>query len=135
MSDLVLLAGGSVTMTHHVTGTYFMCNDWHDGIGNHTQTWAQDPFAKDNTSHRWFQRQNADGTVRIESYANRRCLTAGANPPDVVTLREGTDSLSQHWRLVSTRSGATTSTWSRSCIRAMPWPSPTTSRATTGWSV
>lgn len=77
MSDLVLLAGGSVTMTHHVTGTYFMCNDWHDGVGNHTQTWAQDPFAKDNNSHRWFLRQNAEGTVRIESYANHRCLTAG----------------------------------------------------------
>ncbi|MGW0423877.1 hypothetical protein [Streptomyces sp. NPDC003015] len=83
-------------MTHHVTGTYFMCNDWHDGVGNHTQTWAQDPFAKDNNSHRWFLRQNADGTVRIESYANHRCLTAGANPPDTVTLREGTDSLNQH---------------------------------------
>ncbi|MFJ8469797.1 RICIN domain-containing protein [Streptomyces swartbergensis] len=101
MSDLVLHAGGSVTMTHHVTGTYFMCNDWHDGVGNHTQTWAQDPFAKDNNSHRWFLRQNADGTVRIESYANHRCLTAGANPPDTVTLRERTDSLNQHWRLVS----------------------------------
>ncbi|EFL29531.1 predicted protein [Streptomyces viridochromogenes DSM 40736] len=36
LTDLVLLAGGSVIMTHHVTGTYFMCNDWHDGVGNHT---------------------------------------------------------------------------------------------------
>ncbi|CAM5651669.1 hypothetical protein SALBM135S_05128 [Streptomyces alboniger] len=103
MTDLILLAGGSVTMTHHVTGTYLMCNDWHDGVGNYVQTWAADPFAKDSTSHRWLLRQNADGTVRIESYANRRSLTTGANPPDLVTFQERSSSLSQHWRLVADR--------------------------------
>ncbi|MEV5989353.1 hypothetical protein AB0L85_30985 [Streptomyces sp. NPDC052051] len=105
MMDLLLHAGGSVTMTHHVTGTYFMCNDWHDGVGNHTQTWAQDPFAKDNTSHQWHLRLNPDSTVCIESHANRRCLSTGANPPDLVTLQEPTDSLNQHWRLVQHAEG------------------------------
>ncbi|MFD9903724.1 RICIN domain-containing protein [Streptomyces sp. NPDC059063] len=100
MTDLMLLAGGSVTLTHHVTGTYFMCNDWHDGVGNHTQTWAEDPFRKDSTAHQWYLRLHSDNTVRIETFANRRCLTTGANPPDQVTLQERKDSLTQSWRLV-----------------------------------
>ncbi|MET9520736.1 hypothetical protein [Streptomyces sp. NPDC002994] len=102
MPELILLAGGPVTMTHHVTGTYLMCNDWHDGVGNHIQTWAEDPFHKDSTSHRWLLRQTADSsTVRIESYANRRSITAGANPPDIVTFQERGKSLNQQWQLVS----------------------------------
>ena len=100
MTDLILLAGGPVTMTHHVTGTYYMCNDYHDGVGNHTQTWAQDPFQKDTTSHRWYLALNSSGTVRIESSPNRRPVTVGATPADLVTFQQPTDSLNQHWRLV-----------------------------------
>ncbi|MFE0106101.1 RICIN domain-containing protein [Streptomyces sp. NPDC059009] len=69
-------------------------------VGNHTQTWAQDPFAKDTTAHQWFLRLHTDGTVAVETYANHRRLTAGATPADVATLQEHTDSLSQRWRLV-----------------------------------
>ncbi|MBG0831829.1 RICIN domain-containing protein [Planomonospora sp. ID67723] len=91
------LPTGSVMMVHHVTGTYFMCNDFHDNVGNHVQTWAQDPFA-DATSHRWTLGRNPDGTVVIRSAAHGRALTVGATPAEVVTLREGNDSLHQNWR-------------------------------------
>lgn len=91
------LPTGSVMMVHHVTGTYFMCNDYHDNIGNYAQTWAQDPFA-DTTSHRWILSHNPDGTVVIRSAARGRALSAGAQPSNTVTLQEVNDSLHQNWR-------------------------------------
>ncbi|MER6994336.1 RICIN domain-containing protein [Streptomyces sp. NPDC000410] len=101
MPDLLTtLPIGPVGMSHHITGTYFMCNDWHDGVNNHVQTWAEFPFPKDKTSHKWYLVTNPDGTVRIESFANRRCLTVGSKPSDVVTFQEQTDSLHQNWRFI-----------------------------------
>ncbi|MGX1313650.1 hypothetical protein RKD24_003769 [Streptomyces calvus] len=101
MPDLITaLPIGAVGMSHHVTGTYFMCNDWHDGVNNHVQTWAEFPFRKNTTGHMWYLVENGDGTARIESYTNRRCLTVGAKHSDIVTLQERTDSLHQNWRLV-----------------------------------
>lgn len=80
-----------------------MCNDYHDGVNNHVQTWAQDPF-QDQTSHKWYLTHDSEGsgdTVRIESFANRRRLTAGSKWSDTVTFQQPSDSLHENWRFLS----------------------------------
>ncbi|EFL29532.1 predicted protein [Streptomyces viridochromogenes DSM 40736] len=71
--------------------------------------------------------------MRIESYANQRCLTAGANPPDTVTLQERTDNLNQHWRLVAHAERGNDFYLVSVVHPRYTLASPTTSKATTGW--
>lgn len=69
---------GPYLFVHQVTGTYLMTDNYNDNVNETIQTWNLDPpqSTPGLRGHKWHLSATSPGTYRIESFDNRRCLTA-----------------------------------------------------------
>ena len=91
---------GPYMLVHEVTGTYLETDGYNDNVNEAVQTWNLDPpqTTPGLRGHKWYLTAGSPGMYHIESFDNRRCLTASAaGASDYPRLQNCDDDARQDW--------------------------------------